>query len=164
MSWKDSLAAIAPTIATAVGGPFAGAAAKFALDKLGFDAPEDPGQAVGELEQAVAKATPEQLATLKQIDNDFKVQMESLGIKREQMIIEDRQDARALAKLDMRPHMAISAIFITGYFTIAIMDGLGKFDIDDMIFGVITAAMPMLLQFWFGSSHGSKQKTHDASR
>jgi len=29
----------------------------------------------------------------------------------------------------------------------------------NIILGVLTAAIPMILQFWFGSSNGSKDKT-----
>jgi hypothetical protein len=28
-----------------------------------------------------------------------------------------------------------------------------------LVFGVVTGAIPMILQFWFGSSTGSKEKT-----
>ena len=74
MNWKETLAAVAPTLATALGGPLAGAATKFISGKLlGKD-----DSTLEEIEQAVLGASPEQLANLKNIDYEFKKEMEKL--------------------------------------------------------------------------------------
>ena len=62
------------------------------------------------------------------------------------------------------PQVVLSALFIVGYFTM-----MGLFfsntleipmsDVFNVLAGVLTAAIPQILSFWFGSSHGSKQKT-----
>ena len=76
MSWKDTLAAIAPTLATALGGPLAGAATKFlASELLG-----DENASLESIEAAVIGASPEALVNLKQLDADFKLGMKKLDV------------------------------------------------------------------------------------
>jgi len=67
MSWKKTLASIAPTIATALGGPFAGAATKFLAGKFLGD--ENASEA--ELDQFISTANPETLLAIKSSDNYF---------------------------------------------------------------------------------------------
>ena len=71
------LGQIAPTIATAIGGPVAGMAVKALAGALGLsqDASSD------DVQTALMNATPEQLAAVKKIDADFKVQMKELDIE-----------------------------------------------------------------------------------
>jgi len=152
MDWVKTLATIAPTIATAFGGPMAGMAVNMAAKALGVESSE---QAVSEV---ILSGNPDALMKLKQVENDFKIELKKLDIQLESLVIDDRKDARGLAKTDMRPHIVISIVFIVGYFTLAYFQATGQINLDAMVFGVITAAMPMILQFWFGSSHGSKQK------
>lgn len=166
MGWKDVLRNVAPTLATTLtgGNPLAGTAVKFISEKLlgKPDASED------ELEAAIVGATPDQLAKLKQIDNDFKVEMEQLGIDLEKVHQEDRGDARDMAKANMMPQIILSAAFILGYFSVCFllftssaiteMDDFAKGQIGIML-GILTAAIPQILNFWFGSSSGSKEKT-----
>jgi hypothetical protein len=64
------LGAVAPTLATALGGPLGGMAMKMVADKLGL-----PDASPEALDAAVASATPEQLAEIKKVEADFKVQM-----------------------------------------------------------------------------------------
>jgi hypothetical protein len=153
MDWLKTLATVAPTVATAFGGPLAGMAVSVATKALGIENDEVA------LEQAVMSGNPDILLKLKQVDLDFKLELKRLDIKSEELVIDDRKDARGLAKTDMRPHITISIVFITGYFTLAYYQATGQIALDPMVFGVITASMPMILQFWFGSSHGSKQKS-----
>ena len=74
MDWKSTLSAIAPTIATALGGPLAGAATKFlASELLG-----DESASIESIESAILNASPEQLASIKKLDNDFKIKNEGV--------------------------------------------------------------------------------------
>lgn len=68
----DILKAVAPTLATALGGPLAGAAVSFIASKLGVD------PAV--VEQTVAGMGPADLVKMKQMDLDFQLEMAKLGI------------------------------------------------------------------------------------
>lgn len=65
------LAQVAPTIATAVGGPVAGMAIKALSSAL-------LGKETGsqsEIETAMMNATPEQLAMVKKVDNELAIKM-----------------------------------------------------------------------------------------
>lgn len=68
----DVIKAVAPTIATALGGPLAGAAVSFLSSKLGV-----PAETV---EQAVAGMTPADLVKMKELDYQFQEEMGRQGI------------------------------------------------------------------------------------
>ena len=73
MDIGDILKSVAPTIATALGGPLAGAAVSFLSSKLGVD------PAV--VQQTVAGMTPDQLVKMKELDLDFQKFMAENGIR-----------------------------------------------------------------------------------
>jgi len=163
MSWKETLATVAPTIATALGGPLAGIAVGVAADALGLS---DRTQQA--LEAAVTGGNPETLLRLKEADNSFKLEMERLGVDLERIHQADRVSARDLAKVDMRPQVILSIVFIGGYFgAMFALHGV-LFETKDInsqvvalfgaLIGVFTREMSGIMQFWFGSSSGSKEK------
>jgi len=160
--WKSIVGTLAPTIATALGGPLAGTATKFLSSALlgNEDASEH------DIEAAILGANPDQLGKLREIDNSFKIEMKRIDVDVYALEVDDRKDARDMAKANMVPQMTLSTIFIGGYFVIVWMLFSGQVVIDDSIrdmsnilLGVLTANIPSIMQFWFGSSHGSKQKT-----
>jgi len=163
VSWQDIVKAVAPTLGMALGGPMGGAATKFLADKLlGKDGGDNK-----DLESFVLGANPEQLAELKKIDSEFKVKMRELDIDVFALEIKDLDSARGLFKVNIWPQIVLSAIFITGYFAILYMLFSGGVaisesmrDVVNILLGVLTAAVPQILSFWFGSSLGSKEKTH----
>jgi len=86
----DILKSVAPTLATALGGPLAGAAVSFLSSKLGID------PAV--VQQTVAGMTADQLVQMKQMDLDFHKFMAENGIKLDLAQIEvNKQDATSLS-------------------------------------------------------------------
>jgi len=88
------LSSVAPTLATALGGPLAGLAVK-SLSKALLGAEDFSEEAVMD---AMATASPEQLAAVKKIDADFKVQMKALDIDLERIAVDDRKSARDMQK------------------------------------------------------------------
>ena len=86
------LGQVAPSIATALGGPLAGVAIK-TLSNAIFGHEDGTEQQISD---AMAVATPDQLAAIKKIDADFKVQMKSLDIDLERIAAGDRDSARKL--------------------------------------------------------------------
>lgn len=164
MSWKDIVRKVAPTLGTALGGPLAGTAVKFIADQV-LGRPEASEDEVAEF---VLSASPDKLVELKRIDADFKVRMKEIGVDVFKLEVEDRKSARDLAKVDMRPQIVLSALFITGYFAIlgVVLFYLQGADLSEGIktlavalIGVITGEVPRIMSFWFGSSLGSKEKT-----
>jgi hypothetical protein len=165
-SWKEIIRNIAPTIGTALGGPMAGAATKFIADKMlgKADATQE------EIEQAIIGASPEQLTTLKELDHQFKLQMKNLEIDVYELEYKDRDSARKLFAVNIWPQIILSTIFVLGYFSVlAFIMHAGQdtlmvtnqtmTGVFTTILGVLTAAIPQILNFWFGSSLGSKEKT-----
>ena len=158
---KKLIAGFAPTLASALGGPLAGGAVKFIGDALfGKDTMND-----AELEMAIANATPEELGALKKIDNDYKIAMGQQGIDVFKLETVDTQNARAMAIVNMWPQIILSIVFISGYFGLVYMLFSGQVKIDESIrdlsnilIGVMTANIPQIMAFWFGSSIGSKGK------
>jgi len=160
--WKDIIKTIAPLLGTALGGPFGGMATKFIAGKLLGD--ENASEA--DLEELIINQSPEMMTKLRLADQEFKVKMKELGIRREQLENEDRQSARELFKVNKWPQIVLSALFITGYFIILGLLMSGTITINDavkdivlLLIGMLTREVPTIMQFWFGSSSGSKDKT-----
>ena len=155
------LGQLAPSIATALGGPLAGMAVK-ALSGilLGHDTGTEE-----EVSNALVTATPDQLAAIKKIDADFKVQMKSLDIDLEKITAGDRDSARQMqiANKDWTPK-ALAFIITFGFFGALIyilIFGIPKSgtEVILMMLGSLSTSWTGVTQFYYGSSLGSKQKT-----
>ena len=160
--WKALVKTIAPTLGTALGGPAAGAAVKFMADKfLG-----DPEAGEQDLAEFVLAAGPEQLAELRRLDNEFKLEMRRLDIDVYRLDTENTKDARGMAKATtLAPQIVLSVLFIGGYFALVFLlfGGQVRLDPDSetmglLLLGLMTGEVPRIMQFWFGSSQGSKDK------
>jgi hypothetical protein len=156
------LGQVAPSIATALGGPLAGVAVRTLSGAL-FGHEEGTEQQVAE---AIASATPEQLAAIKKTDADFKVRMKELDIDLERIAAGDRDSARQMQRETKDWLPKALAIFITfGFFGILLwmmVMGLPKTGIEAllMMVGSLTTAFTGVMQFYFGSSAGSKEKNN----
>jgi hypothetical protein len=148
------IGSVAPTIATALGGPVAGMAVK-ALSNALFghgDANQD------EIQAALANPTAEQLSVLKKIDADFKVQMKSLDIDLERIAAGDRASARDMQKetKDWIPRaLAVGVTF--GFFGILfymLIFGLPTTGNEAMLLmlGALQTAWTSIIAFFFGAS------------
>lgn len=165
MSFTDTLkglvGAVAPMLGTAIGGPFGGVAGKMIQDALG----------VGDEESALEmlKADPDALLKIKNLEADFKTKMRELGIKEQQLHAVDRDSARKMATdKGIAIQATLTGLFMAGYFglmylffTSDLTAGLSDWEKGQLgiLVGVLTAAIPQMLSFWFGSSEGSKRKT-----
>lgn len=154
------LSQVAPSIATALGGPLAGVAVRTLSGAL-FGHEDATEQQISD---AMSSATPDQLAAIKKIDADFKVQMKSLDIDLERIAAGDRDSARQMqiASKDWTPK--ILAFFITfGFFGALIwilIFGIPKtgMEVILMMLGSLSSAWTGVVQFYYGSSAGSKEK------
>ena len=166
MDWKKTLGALAPTLATALGGPLAGGAVKFlAGELLG-----DENATEQELGDYVLGASAEDLAKIKKVDNDYDVRMKELDIDVVKISVENTKSAREMAKINMLPQIMLSILFVVGYFAIMLMMFTNYISPSEsmkdpllVLLGVMTREMPTIMQFWFGSSFGSKNKTEHLS-
>jgi Na+/H+ antiporter NhaC len=154
------IGSVAPTIATALGGPVAGMAVKAISGALfGHDsATED------EIRTVLANPTGDQLAALKKIDADFKVQMKALDIDLERIAAGDRASARDMQKetKDWIPR-ALAVSVTIGFFAILLymlVYGLPTTGNEALLLllGALQTAWGGIIAFYFGSSSGSQQK------
>ena len=155
-----TLAAVAPAIGTAIGGPFgalAGVAIKSALG-LASGASED------ETTVALANATPDQLLALKNADNQFKLDMAKLGVDLAKIDADDRASARnreASVKDWIPGALAIGVTL--GFFGLltAIMlkaPPTESKDLLNIMLGALGAAWASIVAYYFGSSAGAARK------
>jgi len=164
VKWKLSdkalatIKAVAPGLATALGGPLAGAAAGALVSALGGD--EKAAEA------ALLTQDPATLLALRKAEQDFAVRMRELDIEPERLAVQDRASARDMAKTGMKPQMLIASAFVIGYFFtmgallfgLVEVDGIGA-QILPVLVGALTAGLQQILNFFFGSTLGSKEKT-----
>ena len=160
MSLKNFLKDIAPTLATAVGGSIGGPIGAAALRHLSLNLLGNETASQKEIENFLLTSNPDQLARIKEIDNDFKHKMESLGVDIRKIDAEDRKDARLLARASgVGPHIALTLIFIGGFFGLLFIIFAGVVTLDpsvrdsaNILLGIIAAGVPTILKFWFGGS------------
>lgn len=154
------LGSVAPTIATALGGPVAGMAVKAISGALfGHDnANQD------DIMTALANPTGDQLAALKKIDADFAVQMKALDIDLQRIMAADRNSARDMQKetKDWIPR-ALAVGVTVGFFSIMIymlIYGLPTTGNEAilLLLGALQTAWGGIIAFYFGSSSGSQKK------
>lgn len=157
---KKILGIMAPTLGTALGGPLGGMAGKFLADGLGVK-PE-------ELDTALAN--PENQVKLRELDVGFKTRLRELDIDEKELDVRNTESARQMAMKNMWPQILLSCVFIVGYFIVlnyiltemSVLDESIKVLVASLL-GLFTREIPTIMQFWFGSSSGSKSKTDKLS-
>jgi len=155
---KQLLGSLAPMIGTAVGGPFGGIAGQMLSKALGV--PES------KVDATMKNMTPQQVVKVKNADLEFKKFMEESGIKREELNFKDRDSARKMAsELGANPQKILATLYTSAYFLIlfGLFSGALVLPADSPILTglvlVLTTGQAQVLNFFFGSSSGSKEKT-----
>ena len=155
------LGQVAPTIATAIGGPLAGLAVK-TLSSVLLGHQDGTDQ---DVQAALMNATPEQLQKLKETDATFKIKMRELDIDLEKISASDRDSARKMQSetRDWIPR-ALAIMITVGFFGILcwlLIRGAPPSGSETLIYmlGALGTAWTGIVQFYFGSSAGSKAKT-----
>ena len=158
---KGVIGAVAPGIATALGGPLYSIAVGAITSALGLQ-PDQEDEAIRAL-----SSSPDALLKLKIAEIDFRKFLKECDIKLVELDVTDRSNARALAiAKGMFPQVSLSMVYTIGYFLLffGLMSGdLTIPEKGDQLFsgliGVLTAAQTQIMNFWFGSSSGSAKKT-----
>lgn len=153
MEW---LKQIAPTIATALGGPLAGMAVQLIGKAIGV-APED-AKAIVES----GKLTAEQIAQIKVAELELKKQEQSLGLDFAKLAVDDRKSARDMQAATRSFVPPLLALLITaGFFGILLALMFGQVIRSNEILimlGSLGTAWTGIIAFYFGSSAGSQAK------
>lgn len=165
--WKKTVRAIAPVLGTALGGPMAGAA----IAQLGGSLLGNEKASEQEVAEAVMSASPNALLELRKADNEFKIAMAKMEVDLDEIAYKDRDSARGMFKVNIWPQITLSTVFIVGYFGIlaALMGGYIRIPIEfksefSIMLGVLTAGVPTILAFWFGTSRSSAVKSEMIAR
>jgi len=154
----DWLRQIAPTIATALGGPLAGMAVSAISKAIGVD----PDQVTDLI--ANNKLTAEQIAQVKIAEIELQKQAQELGLNFAKLDVEDRKSARDMQATtrSMMPPLLAGAVTV-GFFSIMVMMFFNKIDSANpailMMLGSLGTAWTGIIAYYFGSSAGSQAKT-----
>ena len=166
--WRKTLSVVAPTLAAALGGPMSGMAVNMLVKALGLD----PDAAQHEfttpeklISGAVERGDPGDLAKLKEVERDFLIELERLGIEKEKLAVQDRGNARAreIATGDLTPRR-LAYITLAGFFAVLASQLMfaweGKEISEaiqrtlDITTGILFAMVLAIKDYFFGSSSG----------
>jgi hypothetical protein len=152
----DWLKTIAPTIATALGGPLAGLAIEAVSKAIGID-PKDVQSTISE-----GKLSADQIMLLKQAEIQMAARAQEMGLDFAKLSNDDRKSAREM-QAETRSYIpAILAIAVTiGFFGILIGMMTETFKTSDalmLMLGSLGTAWTGIIAFYFGSSAGSQAK------
>lgn len=159
----DWLKTIAPTIATAMGGPLAGMAVDAIGNALGMkDATKEQ---VKDL-LASGTLTSDQMASIKQADASLKVRMKELEIDMEKVHAGDRNSAREMAAKTgdvWTPRVMALVVFIVwGAVNYKLFNGTINSDMRELVaraLGTLDAVLMAVIYYYYGSSSSSAAKT-----
>lgn len=154
MSWLEQ---VAPTIATALGGPLAGLAVEAVSKVLGIGADETKQL----LE--TGKMTADQIAQVKVAEIELQKQAQQLGLNFEQLAVDDRKSARSMQIETKSAMPAVLSCGITiGFFgiLIAVMRDPAVAANQPLLImlGSLGTAWIAVVNYWFGTTNGSQRK------
>ena len=148
---KGIINAVAPTIGQALGGPLGGLASQAISNVLGV---KNDSKSI---ENALAHATPEQLAEIKKAELEFEKQMKELDVDVFKLENEDIQDARKTFAGDWTPKIFVMTIvlcFFAFVFYIVSDDWNREMEpLLNIILGGLLANVASVSSFYFGNSH-----------
>jgi hypothetical protein len=157
---KSIIASLAPTVGTALGGPFGAIAGNMLAKALGATDEKST-------EAILLSQSPEDLLKVKQLELDFQSKMAELGIQNEQLMYADIDSARKreevvkdatprqMAWLIVGGSIALGVGVVTGVTTKdpAMAGTVG------IVIGYVFGEAKQVLSYYFGSSSGSADKS-----
>jgi hypothetical protein len=152
----DWLKSIAPTIATALGGPLAGMAIEAVSKAVGID----PSEVQSTINNG--KLTADQIASIQQAELTLKARAQEMGLDFESLATQDRKSARDMQMAVKSWIPPILAIGITvGFF--GIIAGMMSGNVTSsealmIMLGSLGTAWTGVISFYFGSSASSQAK------
>lgn len=168
MDWNDIKGLIgkgAPLIGTLLGGPAGGAVASLVANALGV---EDTPDAIS----AALKSDPGALLKLKELEFTHKTRFQELMLEETKAHLADRQSARQReieiqkAGGSNKLMYILGSLIVVGFFASLIVllfkttaIPAGSRDAIMLLFGSLIASFGAVVQYFFGSSKGSSDKT-----
>jgi VIT1/CCC1 family predicted Fe2+/Mn2+ transporter len=165
MDWKSIVKTVAPTLATALGGPLSGAAVSILSNAiLGTNGTEN------DVSEAILRGlTPEAQLALRKADQDFAVQVQTLANDAIKTYMDDVQDARKhnssnqnivkLAYIILSIFAAIMACALVFSLLKAGDINPAESALTGAVVGYVAGLAQQVVGFFFGSSSSSDKKT-----
>ena len=162
--WKDTLKQLAPTVATALLGPMGGLAVSAIGSILGID-----GATQTQIKAAIenGQLTPEHIAELRKLEMSYQENEKERGFRYAELAFKDRDSARqasvtggTLNKLFWLSLWLISTVLVAELCVLwfGIPHGVPEI-IVGRVLGMLDSVAAQCMNFWFGTSSGSAQKT-----
>jgi len=159
---KKIIFAVAPALASALGGPLAGTAVN-ALSSVIFDRPDASEEEIG---LSLERATPELLAKIKQADQEFSLALKALDCDLEKTYLSDVADARDKNSQNSSVFwlgVVILFIFLITITMVMVLASYQKINepysmILSAIIGYVSSNATQVVSYFFGSSRGSQEK------
>lgn len=164
MDWLQTIGKIAPTVASAIGGPLAGVAVTALGELFGINEPTQD-----KLKAAIENGsmTGEQISSIKQLELKLKAEEAERGFRYAELEFKDRDSARnanvAGGTTKMLFWMSLALLFLTlGAELVVLFYGYPK-HLSEIIVGRVLGLMDsvalMVLSYWYGTTAGSARKT-----
>lgn len=162
---EEFLKSVAPTVASALLGPFAGVAVAGLGKILGIDSATQ--EAVTKVFQE-GKLTPEQLSAIKELEMKYKAEEEERGFRYAELAFKDRDSARKWnTEGGIQGRMfvlsCILLVLTIGCEMIVLFNGYPDDKIPEMvvgrILGLMDAVCMLVLSYHYGTTQNSQQKS-----
>ena len=158
---KRAIARAAPGLARALGGPLAGAAVEQLSRAIFGDGAVDEDA----LAEALLAATPEQVLAIKKAEQDFQIALRQAGVEELRIAAGDRSSARErqIKMNDWTPSV-LGAVVILGFFAVLGIMVAKKLPAGaetefSIMLGALATMTAAVVNYFFGSSAGSREKT-----
>lgn len=169
MDWKDTVKQLAPTVASALGGPLAGVAVEALGSIFGVSQPTQD-----KIADVIANSqiTPDHIAEIKKLEMQYKNDEQERGFRYAELAFKDRDSARtANVSGGIQGRLFVLSIFLLvltlGTEVWVLFNGYPS-TIPDIIvgrvLGLMDAVAMMVLAYYYGTSSGSAQKTEIMAR
>lgn len=164
MNWKETVKTLAPTVASALGGPLAGAAVSAVGAVLGIDAPTQD-----RIKSAIeaGQLTSDQIAKLKELEQQYQNDEKERQFRYAELEFKDRDSARqsnvqgGTQKYLFWLSLLLLAVSL-GSEVVVLFNGLPN-SVSEIVvgrvLGLLDAVALMVMTYWYGTSNGSATKT-----
>jgi hypothetical protein len=169
MDWLTTLKSLAPTVASAFGGPLAGIAVSAVGNLLGVtEATQD------RIASAITSGslTPDQISEIKLLELKYQADEKERGFRYSELAFKDRDSARTanVAGGTQKPLFWLSLLLLTvtlgtecavlflGYPPNTSEIVVGR------VLGLMDAVVMLVLAYWYGTTNGSSQKNEAIGR
>lgn len=159
--WVKTLASLAPTVATALGGPLAGEAVAALSGLLGVTSKDEVRKAIES-----GSMTSEQISAMRKLEMQFQDNERERGFRYEELAFKDRSDARK-SNVDsgmQNKVFGLSLVLLVvclGAELLVLIHGVPQ-NTNDLIAGRVLGLLDSIaigvFTYWFGSSRGSAEK------